>query len=101
MFDPLHPLEPRVLFAATPVYNIRVNQVGYLPNEPKIALVLTDADRAGKSFEVRDHAGAMVKSFKVGRDRGAYGQFDHVYELDITKLRTRGRYRIFMGNDSS
>src|SRR3954470_20814483 len=101
MLEPFDALEPRLLFTTSPVYNIRVNQVAYLPNEPKTALVLTDANRTGKSFEVRDRAGAAVKSFKVGRDRGAYAQFDHVYELDISKLRTRGRYRIFMGNDSS
>ena len=85
-----------------PSVHIRVNQVGYRPSDPKVALALTDQDLDGQGFEVRHGAGSGVAlSGTVGRDRGGYGRFAHVYELDFSRLAPRGSYFIRAGEADS
>jgi peptidoglycan/xylan/chitin deacetylase (PgdA/CDA1 family) len=66
---------------------IRVNQVGYLPDDPKIALLSSDVPLTGR-FALGDFAA------EIGPDQGDWGPFAHNYRLDFTSLRTPGRYRI-------
>ena len=66
---------------------IRVNQVGYLPDDPKIALLSSDRPLAGQF-----HVGAF--SAEIGPDHGAWGPFAHNYRLDFTALMEPGRYTI-------
>ncbi len=86
-----------VLGAAAPARGdswIRVNQVGYLPDDPKIAILSSDESVAGK-FRV----GAFEAD--VGPDCGAWGPFAHNHRLDFTPLRTPGRYRVECGGTRS
>jgi hypothetical protein len=79
-----------------------VNQVGYRLADPKIALAQTSDDFGGRPFEVRATTGAAIAfSGKVGRDRGRYGAFAHVYELDFSPLAANGRYFVRVGNVDS
>jgi endoglucanase len=80
---------------------VRVNQVGYLAGDSKIALMLSDAEAAGREFVVRDAGGAEVLSGAVGADRGAYGTFAHLYEIDFSALTASGVYRVAVGGDTS
>jgi hypothetical protein len=66
---------------------IRVNQVGYLPSDPKIAILSSDEPLAGE-FRVGEFAAS------VGDDQGAWGPFAHNYRLDFTAVRDPGKYRI-------
>lgn len=66
---------------------IRVNQVGYLPGDPKIAILSSDAPLAGP-FSV----GAFTAD--IGPDAGAWGPFRHNYRLDFSGLREPGRYQV-------
>ncbi|MBK9127698.1 MAG: glycoside hydrolase family 9 protein [Phycisphaerales bacterium] len=66
---------------------IRVNLVGYLPDDPKIAVLSSDAPIEG-DFEV----GALRAP--IGPDCGAWGPFRHNYRLDFTTLRGPGRFRV-------
>lgn len=66
---------------------IRVNQIGYLPSDPKIAILSSDEPLAGE-FRVGDFAAS------IGDDQGAWGPFAHNYRLDFTKLQTTGNYRV-------
>ena len=66
---------------------IRANQIGYLPSDPKIAILSSDQPLAG-TFRVGDF------SADIGPDQGAWGPFAHNYRLDFTRLRTPGRYVI-------
>src|SRR3954462_4009415 len=72
---------------ATPGVYLRVNQVGYLPGDPKIAMLSSDRRVTG-GFSVGSY------SADVGRDEGAWGPFAHNYRLDFTPLRAPGRYRL-------
>lgn len=78
---------------------LRVNQVGYFPMEGKVALSLTDTDLTGKTFQIISVPfGTLAFAGKVGHDRGVYGSFAHLYELDFSALTSIGRYRIRLGN---
>ena len=83
------------LAAPPEAIHVRVNQVGYRPGDPKIGLALTSQDLGGQPFEVRTSWGeGRVLTGKVGADRGRYGQFAHVYELDFSALAVKGRFLV-------
>jgi len=73
---------------------IRVNHVGYLPDDPKIALLSSDVPLEGK-FVVGNHAA------DIGPDQGAWGPFAHNYRLDFSSVRGPGRYRVKFGRIES
>lgn len=73
---------------------IRVNQVGYLPGDPKIAVLSSDRPLSG-AFSVGDFRG------DIGPDLGAWGPFRHNYRLDFTAFGTPGRYRVRFGGVDS
>ena len=73
-----------------PVY-LRLNQVGYLPGDSKVALALTNADLSDSTFQLGMESGTTFSGM-VGRDRGAYGKFAHLYELDFSQLDRAGSY---------
>lgn len=69
---------------------IRANQVGYLPGDPKIAVLSSSEPLSGK-FSVGDF------SADIGADQGTWGPFRHNYRLDFSQLREPGRYAIRFG----
>jgi hypothetical protein len=74
---------------------LRTTQIGYLPAEQKVALALTDQDLRNQTFRiVKNPGGATVFTGTVGVDRGAYGSFSHVYELDFSAPNIAGRYSV-------
>ena len=73
---------------------IRVNQIGYLPGDPKIAVLSSDQPLSGE-FRVGDFAA------DIGPDQGAWGPFAHNYRLDFTAVRAGGEYRVTFGEVAS
>jgi endoglucanase len=73
---------------------IRVNQVGYLPDDPKIAVLSSDEAFTG-TFTV----GPFTAD--VGPDHGAWGPFAHNYRLDFSALKATGNYRVRVGKTQS
>lgn len=69
---------------------LRVNNVGYRPDDPKIA-VLSSARPLEGTFRV----GGLEAP--IGPDQGAWGPFAHNYRLDFSALRAPGRHRIHFG----
>ncbi|SDI97912.1 glycoside hydrolase family 9 protein [Nonomuraea jiangxiensis] len=75
---------------------IRVDQVGFAPAETKHAYLMTSG--AAGRFSVVDRRGREVLTGTAGRDLGAWNtRYPHVYDLDLTRLRTPGSYRIKAG----
>jgi hypothetical protein len=66
---------------------IRANTVGYLPDDPKIAIVASDEPLSGRAAIGR-------LSVDLGPDEGAWGPFRHHYRVDFTALREPGRHTI-------
>ncbi|MEV0611900.1 glycoside hydrolase family 9 protein [Nonomuraea sp. NPDC050404] len=75
---------------------IRVDQVGFASAETKHAYLMTSG--AAGRFSVVDGRGREVLAGKAGRDLGTWNaRYPHVYDLDLTRLRTPGNYRIKAG----
>ena len=82
---------------------IRINQVGYLSNEPKIAIAFAREAFARAEFEIRDAAtGKRIWGpHKVGKFVGAYGNYAFHLQLDFSDFSTPGRYLIRMKGTES
>ena len=81
-----------------PAAVVRVNQVGYLPHEPKIAIAETRAEMQGRPFAVVAAADPDQVYFTgaLDRDRGAFGAYAHHYPLDFSSLTRPGVYRLIV-----
>ena len=80
---------------------VRVNQLGYLPDAPKIAVVCSLAEREIAHFSVVNTNGRRVLGPLKAVSSGAFGPCVSTHRLDFSRLRTPGRYRIVAGTDSS
>ena len=79
---------------------IRVNQVGYLPNGPKVAVACTlDASAAARvtTFAVQDLNGRIVYGPQRVTPAGSFGPCVETHRLDFHGLTREGRYRITAG----
>ncbi|MGD0199418.1 MAG: glycoside hydrolase family 9 protein [Bryobacteraceae bacterium] len=77
--------------AATPTTEIKVDQAGYLPGEPKVALVVSKT--AAEHFTVRRIAdGRVVLRGRLGAPVNDADSGDRVQAADFTKLTRRGTY---------
>ena len=74
---------------------IRVNQVGYLPDAPKVAVVCaltTPAPGRFAQFTVLDERGRTVFGPASARASGSFGPCAESWRLDFSSLRRAGRY---------
>ena len=83
---------------AEPSSYIRVNQVGYLPDAVKIAVVcsLEPADVA--EFSVLDGAGRQVFGPASASREPGFGPCVTTHRLDFSDVRDEGTYRIVAGD---
>lgn len=91
---------PLLLAAAPPDSSstfIRVNQLGYAPDAPKVAVVCALGDHALASFELRDAHDVVVLR---GRPIAAppFASCARTWRLDFSALRTPGTYRLSAGD---
>jgi len=71
---------------------IRINQIGFYPAAPKIAIIAADA---GDAFEVKDaKSGKTVLKGKLGGVRTSQHSGKHTRLVDFTSLRKPGSYII-------
>lgn len=73
---------------------IRVNQVGYLPEGRKVAVVCSLEPRELGEFTVVDESGRRVFGPERARAEGAFGPCAATHRLDFSALREEGTYRI-------
>lgn len=73
---------------------VRVNQVGYLPDAPKAAVVCALDSVAVTSFELRDLAGNRVFTTSRVEAGDSWGACARAYRLDFSGFRAEGRYQI-------
>jgi len=81
---------------APPTGEIRLNQQGYLPQETKQARLMAPGPVTGDTFTVSNDAGQVVLHGRVPEmPSGAWNsRFPDIYRLDLSRLRTPGRYRV-------
>ena len=73
---------------------IRVNQVGYLPDAPKVAVVCALEPRVITSFDVVDERNRRVFGPRAAGAAGPFGPCAATSRLDFSTLRQTGVYRI-------
>lgn len=73
---------------------IRVNQVGYLPDAPKVAVVCSLQPERIRRFVVVDEGGRTVLGPAPARVDTPFGPCVATHRLDFSRLTTTGRYRL-------
>ena len=75
---------------------LRANQIGYLPDEAKIAITFSHQPIDNLKFEIIEAAtGKRVWGpEKVGKNAGVYGNFANHYRVDFSVFREIGRYKL-------
>ena len=78
--------------AATSV--IRINQIGYLPESTKVAVMMTTSQNAVKSFLISDiYTGKTVFEGEAVA-AGPLGRMKETYRLDFSSFQKEGAYKI-------
>ena len=80
---------------------IRINQVGYLPNAPKVAVVcvmVTEPSDRFARFIVRNESGRVVYGPRPSLESGAFGPCADTWRLDFSAISGVGRYTIESGD---
>ena len=86
-----------VALAADTTSFIRVNQVGYLPDAPKVAVVCSLDSARIAAFSVRDERGRVVFGPRPAKASGSFGPCVVTHRLDFSPLRRPGHYTITAG----
>ncbi len=77
---------------------IRVNQLGYLPDAPKVAVLCAlEAIEVSDFRVVNDHDGRPAFGPAEADRGGQFGPCAVIYRLDFTALRAEGGYRVESG----
>jgi endoglucanase len=77
---------------------IRINQLGYAPQNVKVAVFVSKGKQVINSFELVDAKtlrSVLIKA--AGNDFGAYGPFVSSYRLDFSEYKTDGVYFLKVG----
>jgi hypothetical protein len=80
---------------------IRYNQVGYLPDAPKVAVLCTLDSTIAPSFRVLDDRGRIVLGPRPLRNDGSFGPCRVTQRLDFSAVTRPGRYTILAGRASA
>lgn len=73
---------------------IRVNQLGYVPDRGKVAVVCSLEPRRIESFTVENAAGERVLGPLPARQAPGFGPCGSTHRLDFSELRAEGTYRL-------
>ncbi len=86
--------------AASPSSVIRVNQLGYLPDAPKVAVFCSLEKIEPRDFVVTDASGRTVLQ-RAATSARPFGPCATNYRLDFSSLKKAGEYRISVGGVTS
>ena len=87
---------------AQPVSCIRINQLGYLPQGLKIAVLGSDQPVNSSTFLIIDQStNTVVFTGAISNDLGKYGPFSNTYRLDFSMFNQTGKYSIHVNNIAS
>ena len=81
---------------------IRTNQVGFLPQDVKTAVVLSKSNLNGKQFFVVENKSNEIKfEGSVNDSPSVYGNFNYCYQIDFSSLSSIGKYKIKLSDSES
>lgn len=77
---------------------IRINQLGYLPNDAKKAILLSESDQDIKQFSLHDAlTNEELDVFYTVVSKGEFQSFKSTYVLDFSKFKQEGAFYIKAG----
>ena len=78
---------------------IRVNQMGYLPNQSKVAVLMSRENCEVKTFDVVDfYTGKVLLTLNNVKACGCYGQMASTFRLNFSALNRPGSYYLQSGD---
>ena len=78
---------------------VRVNQVGFLPQDIKSAIIMSKTNLVNVSFTVVDaKSEKIIYKNKIDTNRGNWGKFPFNYQIDFSGIKTNGLYNIMVGD---
>lgn len=81
---------------------IRINQLGYLPESPKVAVFMSEGKAAVEEYVlVEVFTGEIVKWFDNPKKANTWGRMQSVYRLDFSDFKTEGTYVLRVGETMS
>ena len=73
--------------------HIRINQLGYLPEESKIAIAFSHGAIKEKFLLISDDSKSTITAFKPKQSNAnGWGTFDYYYEIDFSQIAMPGNY---------
>ena len=88
--------------AGTQYIYIRTNQVGYLSNDIKTSVIMSEEPVVFTKFEIKNTENSkVVFSGSLKKLDHSYDKFKYCYSIDFSKLTSTGSYKIYTGNFSS
>ncbi len=83
-------------------FYIRLNQIGFLPDDIKSGVILSEEEIPVSEFTVIDQLNnRKLFSGEIQKSNLNYGKFNNTYYFDFTKLNDNGEFIINVGNESS
>src|SRR5690349_19327768 len=76
---------------------IRINQLGYLPDAPKVAVYCAATKRELSAFRVTDASGKTVLEARP-QSAKPFGPCTTIYRLNFSSITRAGDYRISVGD---
>ncbi len=81
---------------------IRTNQIGFLPDDLKTAVVLSKTNLQGEPFYILENNSTEIKfEGSVQDSPSVYGNFNFCYEIEFSNLNTTGTYKIKLADTES
>ena len=81
---------------------IRINQVGFLPEDIKTGVVLSNTNLSKEKYLVRDYESQnIISENSFSSIPSKYNKFNFCYEIDFSQLIKDGEYFIEIGNQKS
>ncbi len=81
---------------------IRASQTGFLPEDIKTALILSNTDLNERDFYILDTAsGKTILKKIINSSTYSYGNFKYCFEINFSDIRKPGSYRIKIDNIES
>ncbi len=81
---------------------IRTNQVGFLPQDVKTAVILSKTKLDGsKFFVVEDKSDEIKYQGSIQDTQSVYGNFNYCYLIDFSSFNSEGNYKIKLSDSES
>ncbi len=81
---------------------IRLNQLGYLPNDIKTGVILSNVKLEGiKASIINMQNNNHINSYLIQKNKGAFGNFRYSYVIDFSTTKNPGKYLIQINNNKS